>query len=595
LNAATNPSAGEEIRLDIFATSDLHGCVLQFDYVRMTPIQSAAFVQLGQTIKEACARSVNALLFDNGDLIQGTAFADTLIKNRASGLNMHSFLGLCSYDAATLGNHDLDYGPEVVDDLLATASCPYVCANIETAPFEKPPRFILLERTVYSSTGQEHELKIGVTGCMPKQTQDWASLSMGPDFIVSDPVDAVRTAVAEMRKAGADLCIVLAHSGYTPEPEAEEPANIARSISELTCVDAVIAGHIHSIFATNSVKDAAAATVMPGSYGTHLGHIALQLFPENGRWTTKSGLADAVECVPFQTGDTDIYNTAQNNHRATLARMTACVGQTRYPISTFFGQVAPTNASQFIHDAQLWQLAQTLEGTQFEDLPRLSATSLPRLGGREGVENYSFIPSGPINLNNIHDLYPYENQFCALILSGAEIRTWLEFSASNFNQITIGQTDQMLLNPKCPGYDFDTIGDLTYKFDLSQPAAFDSTGAPLLPFEQRRRLRQAKWNGELLRDDQMFALATNGHRRARFADATCIEGHINTRRVLVNYLSQRQVIDPSASPNWGFTQLPNTSAVFETSPKALKYGKLPNHVSHVGPAKNGFTRFRLTF
>ncbi|WP_420862327.1 5'-nucleotidase C-terminal domain-containing protein [Algirhabdus cladophorae] len=581
--------------LDLFGTSDLHGSVLQFDYVDMAATQGPALVQLAKTLKEARAKTANSMLFDNGDLIQGTAFADTLVANRQAGLNMHSFLGLCGYDAATLGNHDLDYGPDVLDDLIDTASCPYVCANIVEGDFKHPPQFIILPRTVTCHDGQNHELKIGVTGCLPQQSQYWSQLQMGRNFELSDPVSATRRAVANMKRAGADICIVLAHSGYIADPAPEEPANFARSISQLADVNAVFAGHIHRAFSQDQTADGDAATVMPGCNASHLGHISLTLVKTDDAWSVTSGTAEAIGSISFHTGDTDIFNTAQNTHRLTLARMNARLGQTRFAMSSFFAQVAPNSASQFVHNAQQAHLSSLLEGTEFQGLPLISAVALARVGGEEGSKNYSFLPAGPINLHNIHDIYRYENQFCAMILTGAQIYGWLEQSASCFHQITPHETDQPLLNPRVPAYDYDTFDGIDYEIDLTQPAAFDHLGNAVIAPEDRKRIKSITYKGQPISADQRFALATSGFRRNRAPNAPCIEAGMSNRDVLIQYLTQRQVVDPTPIQNWKFSPIKRASAVFKSSPLAVTASKLPTAVSYVGPSQKGFALYRIRF
>ena len=70
-------------------------------------------------------------------------------------------------------------------------------------------------------------------------------------------------------------------------------------------------------------------------------------------------------------------------------------------------------------------------------------------------------------LRDAADLYLFPNAACALLMTGEQIADWLERSAGMFNQVTPGSTDQALLNPEFPSYNFDVIDGVTYEIDLS--------------------------------------------------------------------------------------------------------------------------------
>ena len=86
------------------------------------------------------------------------------------------------------------------------------------------------------------------------------------------------------------------------------------------------------------------------------------------------------------------------------------------------------------------------------------------------------MPAGDIAIKNVADLYLYPNTVQAVVITGAQVKEWLEMSAGIFNQIEKGKADQPLINLDFPSYNFDVIDGVTYKIDLSQPPKYDTEG-----------------------------------------------------------------------------------------------------------------------
>ena len=86
------------------------------------------------------------------------------------------------------------------------------------------------------------------------------------------------------------------------------------------------------------------------------------------------------------------------------------------------------------------------------------------------------MPAGDIAIKNVSDLYLYPNTVRAVLITGAQVKDWLEMSAGMFNQVKAGSKDAPLLNPDFPSYNYDVIDGVTYEIDLSQPAMFDKDG-----------------------------------------------------------------------------------------------------------------------
>jgi 2',3'-cyclic-nucleotide 2'-phosphodiesterase / 3'-nucleotidase len=188
-----------------------------------------------------------------------------------------------------------------------------------------------------------------------------------------------------------------------------------------------------------------------------------------------------------------------------------------------------------------------------------------------------------------------------VVITGAQVKDWLERSAGIFNQITPGQADQLLINPDFPSYNFDVMDGMTYKIDLSQPSKFDKDGAVVA--EGANRIVDLAYNGAPIDPAQRFVVATNNYRAGgggKFpgADGTTIvfEGPDTNRDVIVRYIVEQGTINPAADANWGFAPLPGTTLLFDTGPGGTKYLSDIKGVTieAAGEGADGYARFRIT-
>ncbi|MFA5901935.1 MAG: metallophosphoesterase, partial [Hyphomicrobium sp.] len=166
------------IKLRLLETSDLHMFVLDWDYYHVKADPSVGFAKVATLIRAARAESVNTLLFDNGDFLQGNPLADYVAeKAPPSAAILHpivAIMGKLGYDAVGLGNHEFNYGLEFLETSLAGAAFPFICANVVRAGggVFLPPHAIL-ERRVMDTSGAEQMLRIGVIGFVPPQIMTW--------------------------------------------------------------------------------------------------------------------------------------------------------------------------------------------------------------------------------------------------------------------------------------------------------------------------------------------------------------------------------------------------------------------------------------
>jgi 2',3'-cyclic-nucleotide 2'-phosphodiesterase/3'-nucleotidase len=349
---------------------------------------------------------------------------------------------------------------------------------------------------------------------------------------------------------------------------------------------------------------------MGGFWGSHLGVIDLMLEREGNQWRVVN---TAVETRPIYERGEDrsvnalvesapaVLGAVAADHAETLAYVRRAVGKTSAPLHSYFALVADDPSVQIVSNAQKWYITEMLKGSEYADLPVLSAAAPFKAGGRGGPEYYTDVPAGDVAIKNVADLYLYPNTVRAAKISGAELREWLERSAGMFNRITPGQPDQVLLNDNFPSYNFDVIDGVQYQIDLSQPAKYeDRSGEVVNPGASR--IVNLTFGGQPVSDDMEFVIATNNYRAGGggnfpgTGDTTIFEAPDTNRDVIVRYIVELGAINPSADGNWSFAPMDGTSVLFDTGPAARAYmGDVRGvTIEEAGDGPDGFARFRIS-
>ena len=121
------------VKLRILETTDLHVNILPYDYYRDAADDTVGLARTATIVKAARSEARNSLLFDNGDLIQGSPLGDFVAYRRGMKMGdvhpMVAAMNILDYDCGTLGNHEFNYGLDFLRIRSAAAKFPIVCAN----------------------------------------------------------------------------------------------------------------------------------------------------------------------------------------------------------------------------------------------------------------------------------------------------------------------------------------------------------------------------------------------------------------------------------------------------------------------------------
>ena len=622
------------VSLRLLETTDLHANMVNYDYYRDEPTEAFGFAKTATLIKQAKEEAENVLLFDNGDLIQGTPLADYKAKTdvlQAGEVHpVYKAMNLLEYDAGNIGNHEFNYGLEFLDLSLEGAAFPYVNANVYIDDGDDDPSndenaytpYLILDKTVTDESGAAHELKVGVIGFVPPQIMQWDRSHLLGEVIAKDIVETAEKFVPQMLEEGADLVIAIPHSGFGPTEAQGMEENASYLLSRVEGIDAILFGHSHTVFPSEQFAEEpnvdlekgtinGVPSVMPGFWGDHLGVIDLTLEGTEGDWNIVDSqvearpIYDAENETPLVEADQAVLDAVAEEHEGTLAYVRGEVAETTAPITSYFALVKDDPSVQLVNQAQTWYTENAVQGTEYDGLPILSAAAPFKAGGRAGADYYTDIAAGTLAVKNIADLYIYPNTLKVVKLNGAQVKEWLEMSAGQFNTLEPdGAADQPLINEEFPSYNFDVIDGVTYEIDVTAPPRFDADG--MLINEDSSRIVDLQYNGEPVTEEQEFLVATNNYRASGGGNfpnldgtTTVIDSPDENRQVIINYLTEEGTVNPSADDNWEFAPVQTeTTATFEGGPDAQDYLESvqsdDEKVAYLGAAEDGFALYELT-
>ncbi|WP_373713257.1 bifunctional 2',3'-cyclic-nucleotide 2'-phosphodiesterase/3'-nucleotidase [Streptococcus sp.] len=618
------PTNGQSVAVRILSTTDLHTNLVNYDYYQDKETQNLGLAKTAVLIAKAKAENPNVVLVDNGDIIQGTPLGTykAIVNPIKDGEQhpMYKALDSLGFDAGTFGNHEFNYGLDFLSKVIATAGMPLVNANVLDAKTNQPlfKTHEIIEKTFVDADGKEVSLKIGITGIVPPQILNWDKALLEGKVLVNDAVESLNTLVPQMRAEGADVVLVLSHSGIGDNVYEKGEENVGYQIAGIPGVDAVVTGHSHAEFPSGDGSgfyekypgvDGVNGTIngtpvtMAGKYGDHLGVIDLNLSFTDGKWTVNKGTGSIRKIDTKSTeSDSTIWAIAKEAHEGTVNYVRQEVGQTTAPINSFFALVKDDPSVQIVNNAQIWYAKSQLAGTPEANLPILSAAAPFKAGTRGDATAYTDIPAGPIAIKNVADLYLYDNVTAILKVTGADIREWLEMSAGQFNQVDPKSTEpQQLINTDYRTYNFDVIDGLTYQYDITQPNKYDRSGALVNP--DASRVRNLQYQGKPIVDSQEFIVVTNNYRASGsfpgVKNATVNRLlNLENRQAIINYILAEKTINPSADSNWTFADtIRGLDLRFLTADRAKNLLTADTKdISYLGASSNeGFGDFRFTY
>ncbi|WP_371326847.1 2',3'-cyclic-nucleotide 2'-phosphodiesterase [Salinivibrio sp. ML198] len=601
LFAASGSAFADTINLRVIETTDIHTNVMDYDYYKNKPSQKIGLVRAATVVKQARDEAQNALLVDNGDLIQGSPMGDYMASKGIKPGEVHPVykaMNLLNYEVGNIGNHEFNYGLAFLKESINDANFPYINANVfdaETGEHYFDP-YLIKEYQLKDEDGDSHTIKVGYIGFVPPQIMTWDKANLEGKVIAKDIKQTAEKLVPEMKAKGADVVVAIPHSGISQAPYKAMAEDSVYYLTDVDGIDAIAFGHSHAVFPGEDFANIpgadiekgtinGVASVMAGRWGSHVGVIDLALEQVDGQWQVTDSNAharpifDRANNKALVEADKAMLDAVEADHKATQDFVNQPIGKANDVMYSYLALLQDDPTVQIVNLAQQDYVERMIQGDpDLADLPVVSAAAPFKAGGRKNdPSNFTEVEAGQLTFRNAADLYLYPNTLVALKVSGAELTQWLECSAGQFNQIDPNAAQpQSLINwDGFRTYNFDVIDGVEYQIDVTQPARYDGDCNEVNP--EASRIVNLTYQGEPVDPEQTFLVATNNYRAygAKFpgtgSDHIAFAAPDENRTVVANYISrvseEEGEVTVSADNNWSIAPIKGDAVVsFETSP-----------------------------
>ncbi len=517
------PASGApgKVSLTLLGTTDLHGNIEPFDYYANQPA-NRGLAKIATLIRRVRAEQPNVLLLDSGDTIQGTPLAYYFARKDATKPNPTiAAMNALGYDAMAIGNHDFNFGLDVLWKAKREARFPILAANLRQKHKGGVAHF--RPYIIKSVAG----VRVGIVGFVTPGVPRWEIPKHYRGYEFEPIVDAARRVIPEVR-GQADLIVVIAHSGLERNPDTGEPYDAEQMTgenavyalaAEVPGIDVILFGHSHQEMQEKFINGA--LLVQARNWGQSLARAHVEMERDAaGTWRVTKKSATTIPVTDAVAADSVIRKLAAPYHQATQAYLDA-------PVAT---------------------CAKTLDGwtARYEDHPLVDLIHKAQLeaGGADVSLATMFfpgarIPAGKVTVRQIASLYVYENTLYTVEMTGAQLKEALEHAASFFPAWPFKAGE----SPRLPGYNADSAEGVSYRMDVSQPLG--------------QRIRELTFKGKPLDPAAKLRVALNNYRYTGGGRYAMLKGLPVVRRspqevreLLIEYATRTGTIPTTADGNW---------------------------------------------
>lgn len=540
-----------EIKIHIAVTTDVHARLFPYDFINDRPEQ-ASLAHVNYLLEGVRARqSGSFILLDNGDLLQGTPAAYYANFVQDSKLNLFSrVMNLMKYDAATIGNHDIEAGPAVYNRLKEEFKFPYLGANVldqQTGlPYFEPYTII-----------RKQGIRVAVLGLTTPSIPNWLPPHLWEGLEFQDMTEAARHWVAHIRNhENPDVIVGLFHSGMGPlhppadaHPLEHAAAYIARNVPG---IDVIFTGHDHRerIESITNLEGDDVLIIGGGHFAENIA-VAELVFDRIDRRTfrlidKKGELVSTRNIAPSQS----FFRSFEKDMTEIIAFSNEQVVSLTKNMDSRDMLFGSSEIVDLVHHVQL-----ELTGADISFTAPLIFNQTLR--------------AGKLLVRDFFRLYEYENYLYTMELTGKEVLDYLEYSYSLWLNAQQGENDPLLrlrtdnagrlmldnqprFRLQHPFYSFDSAAGILYTVDTAKPIG-------------DRVVVSSMEDGSAFDHDRVYKVAINSYRGsgggghltegAGIRHADLGKRIISTtdkdlRSMMIDYFREKETIDPERRANW---------------------------------------------
>ncbi len=538
-------SKPKTVTIHLLETSDVHGSFFPYDFITFKP-KRGTLARISTYVNRLRQEtSGNVILLDNGDILQGqpTCYFYNYVNTQEENIAA-SVINYLSYDAETIGNHDIETGHSVYDKWIKEVTCPMLGANIinttTNEPYVKP--YTIVER---------QGIRIAILGMLTPAIPNWLQPNIWSGLQFEEMVSCAKKWVKIIKETEKpDLIVGLFHSGkdggiVTSEYAEDASLQVAKEVSGF---DVIFFGHDHTQH-NSTVTNRKGNEVLflnPANNALAVAQADVTFEKKNGRWKVVKKEGKVVD-VTKEEIDQQYIQHFQSQLDKIMAFVNRQIGVLEETITTrdcFFGSSAFTD---LILNLQL-----ELTGADI-------AFNAP-------LQFNSTIKAGPIRVSDMFNLYKFENQLYVMRLTGEEIRRHLEMSYDLWVNTMQSPDDHLLLLSESTFGDQQRLGFKNFSFNFDSAAGIDYVVDVTKPDGQKVKILQMS-NGEPFDETKWYRVALNSYRangggelltrgagikKEDLNERIIYRSERDQRFYLMQEIEKKGTIHPKSNNNWRF-------------------------------------------
>lgn len=560
--ASSEAPEKETMDLQILATSDLHGKFNPWDYALNEESKSGSMAQVASAVKEL--RTDNTILVDAGDTIQDNS-ADLFFDEEIHPMSLA--MNEIGYDVWVTGNHEYNFGGDVLKKVISQQKAKVLTGNVKD-PEGKP---LADSYTIIEKGGA----KIGIIGMVTPNITRWDSANL-EGWTVTDPVEETRKIIDEI-KDQTDVLIAVMHMGMNNEYEVKNSGaeDLANACPEL---DLIVASHEHRLIEGEEVNGV--LVVMNKNSAATMAKVDLTLEKqEDGSWEVAERTSESLDMSAYEPDKELMEKLAPYDERA-KEDAAVVIGKLEG------GSLAPENEIAEIPTAQIQDTALIdliNEVQMYYTGADVSAAALFNMNAN--------LKEGEIRKCDTALVYKYANTLYKLEMTGAQLKKYMEWTASYYNTWKPGNLT-ISFNPEIRAYQYDMFAGVNYDINVAN--------------EPGSRIENLTWpDGKPVKDEDVCTIAVNNYRASSqllspgevFDEGEelpklleiDVRGDVGGVRELIGlYINEVKggVITPVVDNNWKIVGNDWDASKHEEAVKLLKEGKLTIPSSEDGRTPN---------
>lgn len=526
--------------LRLIHTTDVHGNLFPEDHINQRA-GTGSMARLAEMMRQVREQEPNVLILDGGDFLQGepityfSNYIDTLSPNAVS-----SAMNYLKYDAAVIGNHDIEPGHSVYDKFVREAKFPVLGAN---ALVEGSDKSYFEPYKVFDLSG----VRVAVLGLVTPAIPQWLPKHLYEGMEFQDIIESAQIWVPRiLEKEQPDLMVALIHSGLTNDNESYmENAGEALSTA-VAGIDIILMGHDHR--QTNKwIKRSERDSVLLINPANHLDFVSdLSItITKDGDKTAKHITATLHDLNQYQP-DADFLKTFAREAEGVQGFLDKRIGLIDAPVVAADALFGPSTYMNVVHQMQMYTVGAELS---FAAPLSLSAE----------------LAAGDVYVRDLFKFCPFSNHLYVMELTGAEIKGYLEHSYA-------GWTEQMtsreghLIKFRPDAQPTDRYKTLVPTFNYSSAHGIDYTVDVTKPAGERINIQQMS-SGEPFSLDRRYRVAINSYRAGGAGGMLTLGSGINKADLsgrivgsseldqffsLMKFFEVKGVVRPVKAGNWSF-------------------------------------------